>query len=86
MVDLKKLEHLLDAARAVSPDCEVRFRGTTDEEHWICTVSVGGAILFESKPGPVDEVTDLATAKLKGVSKRMLAALSRDEPPTGSKP
>lgn len=79
-MDSPKLAHLLSAARAVSPDCDVRFRGTPDEDKWVCLISVGAAILFESKPGPLEDVVDLATAKLKGVSKRMLAALGEDPP------
>lgn len=84
-MDSSKLAHLLSAARAVSPDCDVRFRGTADEEKWVCLISVGAAILFESKPGPLEDVVDFATAKLKGVSKRMLAALD-GEPPSEKKP
>ena len=85
MVDReRKLNHLLSAARAVSPDCEVRFRGTLEEEEWICIVSVGAATIFESKPGHIDDVMDLAEAKLKGVSKRMMAAL--DDGDTTKKP
>ncbi len=79
-VDIRKLTHLLSSARAVSPDCEVRFKGTADEDKWVCLVSVGAATIFESKPGPIDDVMDLATAKMKGVSKRMLAALTDDDP------
>ncbi len=87
LVDPRKLNHLLDAARAVSPDCEIRFRGTVKDEEWVCTVSVGGAIIYESKPGTVEEIVDQATTKMKGVSKRMLAALSDpDDPPSGKKP
>jgi hypothetical protein len=83
---IRKLTHLLDAARAVSPDCEVRFKGTQDEDKWVCLVAVGAATIFESKPGGIEDVMDSATTKMKGVSKRMLAAL--DESPTepASKP
>lgn len=85
METVHKLNHLLDAARAVSPDCEVRFRGTTDEDEWICIVAVGAATIYESKPGALNDVMDLATAKMKGVSKRMLAALD-EEPGSSKKP
>jgi hypothetical protein len=85
----RKLDHLLTAARAVTPDCEVRFRGTNDEDKWICLVAVGtgpgAATIFESKPGALDEVMDSATAKLKGVSKRMMAALDVEEPASSKK-
>lgn len=87
---LRKLNHLLDAARAVSPDCEVRFRGTDDEDKWICLVAVGSATIYESKPGALDDIMDAATAKMKGVSKRMLAALdpasATEDPAPAKKP
>lgn len=89
MVDqhLRKLGSLLEAARAVSSDCEVRFRGTPQEQHWVCLVSVGGAILYESNPGPVHDVMDSATCNLKSVSRKMLAALAADceGPPSSNK-
>ena len=80
MDSLQKLDHLLSAARAVSPDCEIKFRGTNDEGHWICLVSVGAATIYESKPGRIDDIMDMATTKMKGVSKRMLAALDSEPP------
>ncbi len=78
--NIRKLNHLLAAARAVSPECSVRFCGTLDEAQWVCLVVVGNATIYESKPGSIDEIMDLATAKLKGVSKRMMAALDAEEP------
>lgn len=83
---LRKLNHLLAAARAVSPDCEVKFRGTANENEWICLVGVGSATIYESKPDDLDAIMDLATAKLKGVSKRMMAALDDDPPVSPKKP
>ena len=83
---IRKLNHLLDAARAVSPDCEVRFRGTVDEDKWVCLVAVGAATIFESKPGQIDDIMESATTKMKGVSKRMLAALDETPPEPSSKP
>lgn len=80
---VRNLRQLLLAARAVSPDCEVKFRGTGEEDKWICIVSVGAATLFESKAGYIDDVVDDAARKMKGVSQRMKAAL---DDPGGSSP
>jgi hypothetical protein len=81
----KKLHQLLEAARAVSPDCEVRFKGTEREDEWVCLVAIGGATIFESKSGPTDDILDLATTKMKGMSKRMLAALDPEVPGVSKK-
>lgn len=75
---MEKLLHLLNAAHAMSPGCEVRFRGTDAELVWVIIVAVGGMIIFESKPGSLEEVVDVATSKLKGVSTRIAAAFSEE--------
>jgi hypothetical protein len=77
---LHKLSHLLAAARAVSPDCEVRFRGTGNENEWVCIVGVSAATIYESKPGTLEIIMDLATDKLKSVSQKMLFALKSENP------
>ena len=81
---MKKLRQLLSAARALSSDVEVRLHGTENEALWICVVSVGGAILFESKPGPLDGVVEEGGRKLKSMSQRMRSVLveNGDEPPS----
>jgi hypothetical protein len=75
---MQNLEPLLLAARAVSPDCEVKFRGTKEDDRWVCLVCVGAATIFESKPGRIEEVIEEASRKLKGVSQKMQKAL--DDP------
>ena len=49
-------------------------------------VGVGSATIYESKPDDLDAIMDLATAKLKGVSKRMMAALDDEAPASPKKP
>lgn len=85
---MKKLQQLLRAARTMAPECEIKLRGTEKEDEWICLVTVGGAVLFESKPGPWDVVIEEAARKMKGVSQRMRAVLQDpdEEEPSSKKP
>lgn len=68
---MKKLRQLLSAARALAPQIEVRLRGTDNEDVWVCTIAVGGAVLFESEPESIEVVIDKANQKLRGMSQKM---------------
>lgn len=63
----------------MSPQAEVKFRGIPDrEDWWVCIVLVGGVILVESSAGPLSNVLDDVTKKLKGMSQRMVAVLDQN--------
>jgi len=73
----------MKAARTVTPAAEVRFRGIPDrEDWWVCSIQVGGAILVESSAGPLDQVIEDVTAKLKKMSQRLKAVCRGSEPPS----
>jgi hypothetical protein len=80
---MHRITQLLAAARALSPEVEVRFRGTPNEDLWVCVVTVGPVVLFESPAGSIEEVIEGAVHKLKGMSQKMRAILVSNE---GSSP
>lgn len=84
---MKKLRQLLTAARALAPQAEIRFRGTANEDEWICSVAVGAVTLFESKAGDPEIVVEEASRKLKSMSQKMRATLDSqvDDPPSSKK-
>lgn len=70
---------LCQAVRTLSPYGEVATRGIPDrDDWWICTVRVGSIILVESLAGPMDQVLDDVTNKIKEISSRMLAVLDNE--------
>jgi hypothetical protein len=76
---MTRLDLLLTAARTLSPHIGVKFQGTEDENTWICMVSAGGVILFESKPGTIDNVIDQTIHKLQRISNTIRKALPPDD-------
>jgi hypothetical protein len=55
---------------------QVAVRGIPDrEDWWVCIVSVGNVILFESSAGPMDFVLDEALRKMSSLSQRVKIAL-----------
>ena len=85
---MRKLRRLFEAARAITPQAQVTFRGIPDrEDWWVCVVSVGSVILVESSAGPPDVVLDEASKKLRGMSQKMKAAINEpDSSPDNSPP
>ncbi len=63
----------------MSPQIGVTFRGTDDEDVWVCVVSAGGMILFESKPGPMDDVIEQTIQKLQRISNKIRKVLPPDD-------
>ena len=58
---------------------QVAVRGIPDrEDWWVCIVSVGNVILFESSAGPMDFVLDEALRKMTTMSQRVKIALRAD--------
>lgn len=85
---MKKLRQILTAARALTPQAEVTFKGTPNEDEWVCVVAVGAVVLFESKPGTAEVIVEEANKKLKGMSTKMRAILDsqvNDDPPSDKK-
>jgi len=81
---MRKIRQLLRAARALSNEVDVHFRGTSDSNLWVCLIYLGkDVILFESTPDQLDAVVDAALAKLKGMSQQMQAVITpeRDSEP-----
>lgn len=71
---MRAIRKLLKSARAVSPEVDVHFRATSDDDKWVCAIYLGkDVILFESAVGTVDDVVAAALAKLKGVSQQIQA-------------
>jgi hypothetical protein len=72
-----KLHRLLDAVRALYPKGEVAFRGASEVPGagWICMVSVGDVILYESSEGSVEDVLDATSTAMAGIAERMQYAL-----------
>lgn len=77
---MPNLDRLVRAARDISSQIEITFRGTDEENKWICIVSVGhDAVLFESDPGEIDFVIEEAVNKLKRMSQRIRIDLDPTE-------
>lgn len=72
-----KLHRLFDVVRALYPKGEVAFRGASEVPGagWICTVSVGDVILYESSEGSVEDVLDSASTAMADIAERMQHAL-----------
>jgi hypothetical protein len=65
--------------RTLSPHAEVRFRALSDQPGmWICSVWISNVILCESPIGEPVDVVEHVRAKIKGMSRRMQALLSKD--------
>lgn len=78
---MRKLRRLTEATRALSQVGQVTFRGIPDREDWfVCVVSVGDIILFESGAGPLDFVLDEALRKMSTLSQRVKVALHTPPP------
>lgn len=73
---MDKFARLVQAVRTLSPQGVTTIRGIPDREDWfVCSVNVAGVILSESGAGPLEEVIDEVTRKIKGMSQRMRAVL-----------
>lgn len=81
---MSRITQLFAAARSLSPEVEVRFRGTAEESLWICVVTVGPVVLFESQVGTINDITDWTIHKLQSMSQRMRAILAVPEEPSDS--
>ena len=78
------LAQLLTAARVITAQVSVRFQGSPEKDQWICTVSAGDAILFESTLGSLDFIIEEAALRLKSMVTKVRNALAEapvdDEP------
>jgi hypothetical protein len=74
---MEKLHRLFEAVRALYPKGEVAFRGASEAPGagWICTVSVGDVILYESSEGSVEDVLDATSIAMASIAERMQYAL-----------
>jgi hypothetical protein len=72
---MTNLSQLLAAARSLAPEVEIRLRGTAEPSHWVCVITVGPVVIFESKPGNAEVVIEEAARKLMGMSQKMRAFL-----------
>ena len=82
---MNSLVRLFDTVRAISPVGEVRLRGEPTVEGFCHgSVLVGGVILVEVTPGPVDEVVEGLLSKMQAISNRM--RLTLNPPPPGVLP
>ena len=83
------LEQLLSAARVITAQVSVRFQGSPEADQWVCTVSAGDAILFESTQGSLDFIIEEAALKLKSMVTKVRNALAEapvDEEDFGEDP
>jgi len=84
---MRRLRKLGEAAKAISPQAEISFRGIPDrEDWWVCLISVGDAILVQTAAGPLETVLIEAAKKVQGLSQRIRAVLPSIPPPPGDDP
>lgn len=74
------LRSLCNAARALYPAAEVRFRSVPEKEGvWRCLISVGSAIIIESSEGSLEAVLYDTSQRIKNISVTMKSYLDEDE-------
>jgi len=80
---MKSLHLLCQAVRTLHIEGQIRFHGIPDrEDWWVCIVSVGDAIITETQAGPIEDVIEIATARIQEISERVAAILeSADSTP-----
>ncbi len=69
------LERLVEGARAAHPSAEVHVRCVSGSKLVVVSVSVGGAVLVETLPGPLQDAIYVALSRLLGLSSRVRVAI-----------
>jgi len=83
---VRRLTHLCNAVRTLSPYGSIVFTGVPSEEGstdlWQGRVMLGDVILVETE-GEIEAVLTELTNKLELISQRMLTSLASSHPPAG---